>query len=90
MCFPCVCLVKANSKYVELSVCCSSVSPNIIFMGFDLVDRVNSVVKDLVLFIFTRQSWCCVQFDSMLVASWSRILTVVAYSSVLHMTKSSA
>ena len=28
----------------------------IIFIGFDLVDKVKSVVKDVVLFIFTNQS----------------------------------
>ena len=50
--------------------------------------QVKSVVKYLVLFIFTHQS--CTQIDKMLVASWSRILTVVAYSSMLHRTKSSA
>ena len=71
-----------------MSVCCSSVSSNIIVTGFDLVDKVNSVVKDLVLLIFTHQS--CAQPDNMLVASWSRTLAVVAYSSVLHRTKSSA
>ena len=70
------------------SVCSSSVSSNIIFMGFGLVDKVNSVVQDLVLFIFTHQS--CAQLDKMLVASWSCVLAVVAYSSVLHRTKSSA
>ena len=32
----------------------------------------------------------CPAFDRMLVVSWSRILAVVAYSSVLHRTKSSA
>ena len=57
-------------------------------MGFDLVDKVKSVVKYLVLFIFTHQS--CAQLNKMLVASWSRILAAVAYSSVLHRTKSSA
>ena len=51
-------------------------------------NKVKSIVKDLVLFIFTHQS--CAQLDKMLVASWSRILAVVAYSSVLHRTKSSA
>ena len=74
--------------YVALSVCCSYVSSSIIFMGFDLVDKIKSVVKDLVLFICTHQS--CAQIDKMLVASWSRILAVAAYSSVLHRTKSSA
>ena len=58
-------LSKVIPRYVALSVCCSSVSSNIIFMGFDLVDKVKSVVKDLVLFIFTHQS--CAQFDRMLV-----------------------
>ena len=58
------------------------------FMGFDLVDKVKSVVKDLVVLIFTHQS--CAQLDNMLVASWSRTLAVVAYSSVLHRTKLSA
>ena len=48
-------------------------------MSFDLVDKVNNVVKDLVLFMFTHESFA--QLDKMLVASWSRILTVVAYSS---------
>ena len=42
----------------------------------------------LSLLIFTHQS--CAQLDNMLVASWSRTLAVVAYSSVLHRTKSSA
>ena len=74
--------------YVALSVCCSSVSSNIIVTGFDLVDKVKSVVKDFVLLIFTHQS--CAQLDNMLVASWSRTLAVVAYSSVIHRTKSSA
>ena len=42
-----VCLLsKVFPRYVALSVCCSSVSCNIIFMGFDLVDMVNNVVKD--------------------------------------------
>ena len=46
-----VCLLsKVIPRYVALSVCCSSVSSNIIFMGFDLVDKVKSVVKELVLF----------------------------------------
>ena len=84
-----VCLLsKVIPRYVPLSVCCSSVSSNIIVTGFDLVDKVKSVVKDLVLLIFTHQS--CAQLDNMLVASWSRTLAVVAYSSVLHRTKSSA
>ena len=83
VCFPGLSLVKGNSK-----VCCSSVSSNIMFMGFELVDKVKSVVKDLVLFIFTHQS--CAQLDKMLVASWSRILAVVVYFAVLHRTKSSA
>ena len=56
-------------------------------MGFDLVDKVKSGVKDLVLFIFTHQS--CAQLERMLVASWGRILAVV-YFSVLHRTLSSA
>ena len=55
-------------------------------MGFDLVDKVKSVVKYLVLFIFTHQF--CAQLEKMLVASLRRIL-VVAYSSVLYRTKSS-
>ena len=38
--------------------------------------------------IFTHQS--CAQLDNTLVASWSRTLAVVAYSSVLHRSKSSA
>ena len=57
-------------------------------MGFDFVDKVKSVVKDFGLFIFTHQS--CAQFDRMLVASCSRVLAIVAYSYVLHRTKSSA
>ena len=57
-------------------------------MGLDLVDKVKSVVKDLVLLIYTHQS--CAQLDNMLVASWSCTLAVVSYSSVLHRTKSSA
>ena len=57
MCVFQVCLLsKVISRFVALSVCCSSVSSNIIFMGFDLVDKVESVVKYLVLFIFTHQS----------------------------------
>ena len=43
-------------------------------MGSDLVDKVKSVVKYMVLFIFTHQS--CAQLDRMLVAYWSCILTV--------------
>ena len=47
MCVFQVCLLlKVIPMYVALSVCCSSVSSNIIFMGFDLVDKVKSVVKD--------------------------------------------
>ena len=57
-------------------------------MGFDLVDKVKSVVKDLVLLIFTHQSYT--RLGKMLVASWSRTLAVAAYYSVLHMTKSYA
>ena len=84
-----VCLLsKVIPRYVALSVCCSSVSHNIIFMCFDLIDKVKSGVQDLVLFILTRQS--CAQLDKMLIASWSHILAVVAYFSVLHRTKSSA
>ena len=80
-----VCLLsKVIPRYIALSVCCSSVSSYIIFMGFDLVDKVKSVVNDLVLFIFTHHS--CAQLARMLVASWSRIL---AYSSGLHRTRSS-
>ena len=86
MCVFQVCLLsRVIPRYVALSVCCSSVSSNIIFMGFDFVDKVKSVVKDLVLFIFTHQS--CAKLDKMLVASWSRILAVV-YFSVLHRSKS--
>ena len=89
MCFFQVCLLsKVIPRYVALSVYCSSVSSNIIFMGFDLVDKVKSIVKYLVLLIFTHQS--CAQLDKMWVASWRRILAVVAYSFVLHMTESSA
>ena len=89
MCVFQVCLLSmVFPRYVSLSVCCSSVSSNIIFMDFDLVDKVNSVVKDLVLLILTHQSYA--QLDNMMVASWSRILAVVAYSFVLHRTKSSA
>ena len=73
--------------YITLSVCCSSVSSNIIFIGFDLVDIVKTVVKKIVLFIFTHQS--CAHLDMMLEASLSRILAVVC-SSVFHRTKSSA
>ena len=83
MCVFQVCLLsKVIPRYVALSVCCSFVSSNIIFMGLDLVDKVTSVVKKIVLFIFTHQS--CAQPDKMLVAFWSRILAVVAYSSVLQ------
>ena len=89
MCVFQVCLLsKVIPRYVTLSVCCSSVSSNIIVTGFDLVDKVKSVLKDLVLLIFTHQS--CAQLDNMLVASWCRTLAVVAYYSVLHRTKSSA
>ena len=89
MCVFQVCLLsKVIPRYVALSVCSSSVSSNIIFIGFGLVDKVKSVLRDLVVFIFTHQS--CAQLDKMLVASWSRTLAVVAYSSVLHRTKSSA
>ena len=78
MCVFQVCLLSnVIPMNVVLSVCCSSVSSNIIFMGFDLVDKVKSVVKDLVLFIFAHQS--CAQLDKVLVASWSRILAVVAF-----------
>ena len=89
MCVFQVCLLsKVIPRCVALSVCCSSVSSNLIFMGLDLVDKVMSVVKDLVLFVFTHQSDALL--DKMLVASWSRIVAVVAYSSVLHRTKSFA
>ena len=89
MCVFQVCLLsKVIPRYVALSVCSSSVSSNIIFMGFGLVDKIKNVVQDLVLFIFPHQS--CAQLDKMLVASWSRVLAVVAYSPVLHRTKSSA
>ena len=88
MCIFQVCLLsKVIPRYVALYVCCT-VSSNIISMGFDLVHKVKSVVKYLVLFIFTHKS--CAQLDKMLVAYWSRILAVVAYSSVIHRTKSSA
>ena len=71
MCVFQACLLsKVIPRYVALSVCCSSVSSNIIVAGFDLVDKVKSVVKYLVLLIFTHQS--CAQLDNMLVASWSR------------------
>ena len=50
--------------------------------------RYRVLQKYFVLFIFTHQS--CARLDRMLVASWSRILAVVSYSSLLHMTKSSA
>ena len=59
----------------------------IIFMGFDLVYKVKSGVKDLVLFIFTHPF---AKLDRMVVASWRRILPVVAYSYVLHRTNSFA
>ena len=81
-------MLKVIPRYVALSVCCSSVSSNIIFMGFDLVDKVKSVVKGFVLLIFTHQF--CAQLDKMLVASWSHTLAVFAYSYVLHRTKWSA
>ena len=82
MCVFQVCLLsKVIPRYGARFVCCSFVSSNIIFMGFDLVDKVKSVVKYLVLFIFTHQS--CVQLDKMLVASWSRIL-VVCIHCTLH------
>ena len=86
MCVFQVCLLsKVIPRYVALSVCCSAMSSNIIFMGSDLVDKVKSVLKYLVLFIFTHQS--CAQLDKMLVASWSRIFAAIANSSVLHRTK---
>ena len=66
MCFQVFLLSKVIPRYVALSACCSSVSSNIIVTGFDLVDKVKSVVKDLVLLIFTHQS--CAQLDNMLVA----------------------
>ena len=89
MCVFHVCLLsKVIPRYDALSVCSSSVLSNISFLGFGLVDKVKSVVQYLVLFIFTHQS--CAQLDKMLVASWSRVLAVVAYFSVLHRTKSSA
>ena len=78
-----ICLLSnVIPRCVALSVCCSSVSPNIIFMGFYLVDKVKSVIKDLVLFIFIHQY--CAQLDKMLIASWSRIMALVLYSSVLQ------
>ena len=47
MCVFQVCLLsKVIPKYVAMSVCCSSLSSNIIFMGFGLVDKAKSVVKD--------------------------------------------
>ena len=52
--FPVCLLSKVIPRYVALSVCYSSVSSNIIFMGLDLVDKVKCVVKYLVLFIFTH------------------------------------
>ena len=89
MCVFQVCLLsKVIPRYIALSVCSSSVSSNIIYMGFGLVGKIKSVVQDLVLFIFTHQY--CAQLDKMLVASWSRVLAVVAYSSVLHRTYASA
>ena len=67
MCFPSLSLVIGNSK-----VCCTVCVFQLCviqyyFHGFGLVDKVKSVVKDLVLFIFTHQS--CVQLAKMLVAS---------------------
>ena len=53
--------------YVAHSVCCSSMSSNIIFMACDLVDKVKSVVKYFLLIMFTHQS--CAQLDRILVAS---------------------
>ena len=42
MCVFQVCLLsKVFLRYVALSVCCSSVSSKIIYMGFDLVDMVK-------------------------------------------------
>ena len=76
-CFQVCLLSKVIPRYVALSVCISSVSSKILFNGFDLFDNVKSVVKDLVVFIFTHQS--CAHLDSILVASWSHILAVVAY-----------
>ena len=47
MCVFQVCLLsKVIPGYVTLSVCSSSVSSNIIIMGFVLVDKVKSVVQD--------------------------------------------
>ena len=66
MCFPGLSLFKDNSN-VCCTVCVLQVmSSIIIFMGFHLVDKVKSVVKN-VLFIFRPQS--CAQHDRMLVAS---------------------
>ena len=63
MCFPGLSLVKGNSK-----VCCTVCVLQLVviphyFHGFELVDKVKSVVNDLVLFTFTHQS--CVQLDRM-------------------------
>ena len=80
-------LAKGNSK-VYCTVCVLQICVIQHFKGFDLVDKVKSVVKDLVLFIFTHPSGA--QLDRLLVASWSRILADVAYFYVLHMSKSSA
>ena len=81
-----VCLLsKVIPRYFPLSVCCSSVSSNIILMGFDLVDKAKSVVKKIVLFIFIHQS--CALLDRLFLGV---DLAVVAYSAVLHRTKPSA
>ena len=62
MCFPGLSLVKGNSK-VCCTVCVLPFCVNIIFMGFDLVDKVKSVVKDIVLFNFTHHS--CAKLNMM-------------------------
>ena len=74
--------------YVALSLCCSLLSSNTIFMWFDFVDKVKSVVPYFVLFMFTRQS--CAQIDMMLAVFLELYLAVVAYYSVLHRIKSFA
>ena len=53
-----------------------------------LVDKVNNVVNDLVLLIFTHQS--CVQLDKVFAASCSLSCAVVACCFVHHITRSSA
>ena len=77
MCVFQVCLLsKVIPIYAALSVCCFSVSSNIIFMGFELVDKVNSVVK----------IWLYLSLHTSLVSSLTRcwLLAGVVFWQLLH------